>query len=130
MLLMFLHVPSQHAPRATPDPEIPCYIWDKHRLSLCHGSVASCSHGISQRARLGPPHWKTLQGTEHIAPRSLLLLLGVIPSLAFWTASLVAMLSFCIPASADDLILDAAFKRLELHQEELLLLLFVRGSTF
>jgi hypothetical protein len=40
------------------------------------------------------------------------------------------MLSFCIPASADDLILDAAFKRLELHQEELLLLLFVRGSTF
>jgi hypothetical protein len=42
----------------------------------------------------------------------------------------VAMLSFCIPASADDLILDAAFKRLELHQEELLLLLFARGSTF
>lgn len=61
-------------------------------------------------------HW------PHCSTRSLLLLLGVIPSLAFWTASLVATLSFCIPASADDLKL--------LHQEELLLLLFVRGSTF
>jgi hypothetical protein len=41
------------------------------------------------------------------------------------------MLSFCIPASADDLKLVAAFTRLELHQEELfLLLLFGRVSAF
>lgn len=72
-------------------------------------------------------HW------THCSTRPLLLaLFGVIPSLAIWTASLVAMLNFCIPASADDLKLDAAFKRLELHQDELplLLLLLVRGWTF
>jgi hypothetical protein len=40
------------------------------------------------------------------------------------------MLSFCIPASADVLKFDAAFRRLELHHEELFLLLFERVSTF
>jgi hypothetical protein len=60
----------------------------------------------------------------------LLLLFGEIPSVAFWKAWLVAMLSFCIPASADVLKFDAAFRRLELHHEELFLLLFERVSTF
>jgi hypothetical protein len=61
----------------------------------------------------------------------LLLLSGEIPSLAFCKAWLVAMLSFCIPASADDLKFVAAFTRLELHHEELLLLLlFGRVSAF
>jgi hypothetical protein len=39
-------------------------------------------------------------------------------------AWVVAVLNFCIPASADDLKLVAAVRRLELHQDELVLLLF------
>jgi len=69
----------------------------------------------------------------HCSTRSplLLLLFGAIPSLAFWKAWLVTVLSFCIPASADDLKFVAAFTRLELHHEEpLLLLLFERVSAF
>jgi len=59
------------------------------------------------------------------------LLFGEIPSLAFCKAWLVAMLSFCILASADDLKFVAAFTRLELHQEELFLLLLLgRVSAF
>lgn len=64
-------------------------------------------------------HW------THCSTRSpLLLLLVEIPSLAFWMAWVVAVLNFCIPASADDLKLVAAVRRLELHQDELVLLLF------
>lgn len=70
----------------------------------------------------------------HTSTSSLLLLLLLfweIPSLAFWMASLVAILSFCIPASADDFKFVAAFTRLELHHEELLfLLLFGCVSAF